>query len=77
MPGSGYDLPSFKAIQMNSRSFKIQQSHGRIDVPALRLWQRDGRGVEVHAPNNDCECFEQMVFERAVRRELSGDVDFE
>lgn len=29
------------------------------------------------ALNDNWECFEQMVFDRAIRRELSGDLDFE
>lgn len=35
------------------------------------------REFSVTALNDNWECFEQMVFDRAVRRELSGDVDFE
>jgi hypothetical protein len=77
MPGGGYDLASFKAIQMSNRSCKIQRPDGRIDLLARHLWHGRGHGVDARASNDDFGCFEQMVFERAVRRELRGDMDFE
>lgn len=77
MPGDGYDATSFKAIQMNDQSFKIRRADGRADVPSRSFRQGDGHETQAGAPKADSESFEQMVFERAIRRELSGDVDFE
>lgn len=62
---------------MNDQSFKIQCADGHADVRARRFRQGDGHGTHAGAAKDDFESFEQMVFERAVRRELSGDVDFE
>lgn len=62
---------------MNDRSFKLQQMNRHIDLQAHPFWHGDDRAADASAPSDDSECFEQMVFERAVRRELSGDVDFE
>lgn len=77
MPGDGYNASSFKATQMNDQSFKIQRADGRTDVCPPHFRQCDGHEKHAGASKDDFECFEQMVFERAVRRELSGDVDFE
>ena len=50
----------------------------RCDQKPDRLAPRSMRDVRhlVPALNDNFSCFEQYVFERAVARELSGDVDF-
>lgn len=58
---------NFRAIALPRRD----QKPDRLAPPSMR----DARHL-VSAPNDNFSCFEQYVFERAVARELSGDVDF-
>jgi hypothetical protein len=62
---------------MSNRSLKRQKMDMRIGLRSRPILRGVGRAADTPAPNDNFGCFEQMVFERAVRRELSGDVDFE
>ena len=58
----------------NIRAITLLRRNQKMD--RLAPWSlRDVRHL-VPARNDNFSCFEQYVFERAVARELSGDVDF-
>lgn len=60
------NTPNFRAVALPKANEKPEQTP-RCTLRSSGL---------IPASNDNFSCFEQYVFERAVMRELSGDVDF-